>query len=428
MTRRGRLVIAAIAAIFGLAGCTTAPSGMVVAGTVDDRVETVAAPTLSVPTVNLDAGFGAITGQTNPVTGRTANTTSNVAGALGLGSMLQIASVTVAAGDTVRAGQVLASVDEGALTVQVATAKADAAVATAQVGLLGAAIDDTYDKAKEVADNKKKVSAAIDQLNSAKGQMIKGRAQARKTRPQLVTKLHEAEKLLANYPPVPGIPTKEAEALQAAIAQLKAGIKKIDAGLAKIKTALPKLSKGLDKAQDGLKKLNDAATKIADARAQLRYLQELARIGAATSKVPVDLAKVQLALTELTSPVDGVVVSIAAVGDQLAPGATVATVRESVPSKVTAWLSPAQLSQVCHADPARIAGDWMPSGESVDATVTRIGTTADYPPTSVSSDEVHLTRAVEVEFTATEQLSAGLPVQLSIDSCRPAANQSDTNR
>ena len=46
---------------------------LVVSGTVEDRVETVAVPAVSVPAVNLDAGFTTLTGATNPVTGRTAH-------------------------------------------------------------------------------------------------------------------------------------------------------------------------------------------------------------------------------------------------------------------------------------------------------------------------------------------------------------------
>ena len=67
-----------------------------------------------------------------------------------------------------------------------------------------------------------------------------------------------------------------------------------------------------------------------------------------------------------------------------------------------------------------VVGDWM-TGDGVPATLTRIGTRSDYPPTSVATEEVHLTRAVEVEFTATEHLPAGVPVDISITGCHAAA-------
>ena len=70
----------------------------------------------------------------------------------------------------------------------------------------------------------------------------------------------------------------------------------------------------------------------------------------------------------------------------------------------------------------------MPAGTGVRARLTRIGTRADYPPTSVATEEIHLTRAVEVQLTATDQLPAGMPVELTIKSCRPAVATTDTDR
>lgn len=125
---------------------------------------------------------------------------------------------------------------------------------------------------------------------------------------------------------------------------------------------------------------------------------------------------------------NGVVVSAVTPGATLAPGATAVSVRETRPSTVTAWLSRGQLAQVCESDPATITGDWMPNGAGVRARLSRIGTRADYPPTSVATEAVHLTRAVEVEFTATDQLPAGMPAELTIHSCHPAAGTTDTDR
>ncbi len=144
-------------------------------------------------------------------------------------------------------------------------------------------------------------------------------------------------------------------------------------------------------------------------------------------KVPIDQARVQLALTRLTAPVDGVVVSVAREGLQLAPGATVVTIRRDEPSTVTAWLSPSQIAQVCTGDTARIAGDWM-AGDGGPATLTSMSDSSEYPPTSVAPAEVHLTRAVEVEFTATAQLPAGVPVEISIQGCHMGAVNTDPNR
>jgi hypothetical protein len=123
-----------------------------------------------------------------------------------------------------------------------------------------------------------------------------------------------------------------------------------------------------------------------------------------------------------------VVVSVAGLGDHLAAGASVVGIRPDGPSQVTAWLSPAQAAQVCRGDAARIRGDWMPAGAGVAASLTRLADSYQYPPTDVTTDEIHLTRALEVEFTATtEQLPAGVPVDITITGCNPAATADQTN-
>lgn len=427
--RRVSPSLTATSLVVVLAGCSAAPAALVIPGTVEDRLQSVVVPALSVPGVNLDAGFADLTGRTDPVSGRTYPKTSTVGSTYGFGTFVRLAEVRVAVGDMVHAGQSLAVPDTSALTAQLAATKADAQVMAANVDLLGNAIDDTYDKAATVADNKKTVSDAITKLTTAKAKALAARTKLTKARPQLVVMLQNAERALANFPPnpPPGVSPNLGELL-AIIKQLKAGITQIDDGLAQIKKNLPKLEAGLKKARDGLRKLEDAPASIADARAVLRGLQELARIAAETSQLPVTLARTHIALAELTSPVDGVVVWVASPGATLAPGATVVSIRETGPSRVTAWLSSSQLAQVCRSDPATITGDWMPAGTGVQSQLTRIGTRADYPPTSVATDEVHLTRAVEVEFTATEQLPAGMPVELTINSCHQAAANSDTDR
>jgi multidrug resistance efflux pump len=427
-----RALVAAVTAgtlAVALAGCTAAPSALVVSGRVEDRLETVAVPAVTVPAVNLDAGFTTLTGATNPVTGRTAAKTSAVGATYGFGTFVRLAAVSVTVGDTVTAGQSLGRVDTSALAAQIAAAKADAAVAAAQVGLLGDAIDTTYDKQADIKDAKAKVLDAINKIHDGKKKLLKARSSARKIRAGLAAKLHAAEQLLANYPPVvpPGTNLPPKEGLPGIIAGLKAGIKKLDAGVRKINGLLHTLARGLKKARSGLRKLQDATAKITDARGSLRDLKELASLQAEALKVSVDLARLQLPLAELTSGVNGVVVSAERAGSVLAPGAKAISIRETRPSLVTAWLAPDQLTQVCTGDAASIVADWM-TGDGLPATLTRIGTRTDYPPTSVATEEVHLTRAVEVEFTASEQLPAGVPVELHINSCHPAAGNSDTDR
>jgi hypothetical protein len=399
----------------------------VVSGTVEDRLETVAVPAVSVPAVNLDSGFTTLTGATNPVTGRTSANLSTVGTTYGFGTFVRLAEVTVAVGDTVAVGQAVGRVDTGVLVAQIAAAKADQAVAAAQVDLLGDAIDTTYDKQADINDAKAEVRDAIDKIHDGKRKLLKARATIRKNLPlakQGLAAIEQAiEQAMAQLPPGVPVPAELAQKK----AELTAAIKAMNAGLKKINSTLRTLAKGLKKATSGLRKLEDATAKITEARGSLRDLKKLAGLQATALRVPVSLARLQVTLAELTSPVSGVVVSVAAAGSVLAPGATAVTIRETRPSAVTAWLAPEELARLCEGDAASIVGDWM-TGDGVPATLTRIGTRSDYPPTSVATQEVHLTRAVEVEFTATEQLPAGVPVELHINSCHPAAGNSDTDR
>ncbi len=426
MNLRSLLAVATAGALaVAVAGCTEAPSALVVSGTVVDRLQAVVVPDLGVPAVNLDAGFNSLTGRTDPVTGRTSPNLSTVGATYGFGSFVRLAELKVAVGDTVRVGQQLVTVDTSTHEAQLAAAKADAAVATAQVGLLADAIDTTYDKQADVEDAKAEVSEAIDKLRDGRAKLRKAKATIKKHLP-LARKGWPRSRRPSTRPPVPGVPVP-AELL-AKQRELTAAIKGMEAGLKKINANLPTLAKGLNKAKAGLRKLNDALADLADARGSLRDLKELAALQAEAMKVPIDVVRAQLALAELSSPADGVVVSTVSPGASLAPGATAVSIRESGASRVTAWLAPSQLAKVCQGDPATLTGDWMPAGAGLEARLTRIGTRADYPPTSVATEEIHLTRAVEVEFTATEQLPAGMPVELNIQGCHPAAGTTDTDR
>lgn len=399
-----------------LVGCTPTPStGFTVTGTVDDVTQIVAAPLLLVPVANLDAGF--------PDQPDATTAAPDPAVTLGLGTMLRLTSVSVSEGDQVVAGQVVAIIDDGTLQANLEVARTNQQAAKAQIGRLGSAIDEASDKARDVKDARKKVSDAIKQATKMKSQLAKAQTQLKKVRKDLVKKLSDAEALLNHYPPIPpaGIPTPEE--LQAAITQLKAGIKKVDANLAKIKAAKPKLTAGLAKARKASKKLDDATVSIADAKAALSDAKKLATISAAVAVVGVDLAQAQLDRTVLTAPVAGVVTHAAQVGDLLAPGATVIEIRPDAASTITAWLSPSQAAQVCLGDPVAVRGDWMPPDANIEATLTRLGTGYQYPPSNVTTDEIHLTRALEIQLTATtDQLPPGVPVDLTITGCHPASH------
>ncbi|MFT4110135.1 HlyD family secretion protein [Propionicimonas sp.] len=413
----GRKLAGGLAVLALLAGCaTTASTGFTVTGTVDDDTDAVAVPILAAAVVDVGAGFA--DGDTATVT--------DPAAILGLGSSVRLSSVTVREGDRVAAGQVVARLDDGTLAAQVAVAEADQKAARAQVDVLEAAIDTTDDKARDVQDAQRKVDDALTKAKKTRTQLAKALTQLRKARGQLAAKLAAVEQLLANYPPGPPPGTPTQEELRAAIAQLKAAIRTVEANIVKIRKAQPQLEAGIRKAGQASRRLDEAADRIADARANLKDAKVLAGITADAAGIPVELARVQIGLTELTAPVSGVVTGAARTGDVLAPGASVVEIRPDGPSTVTAWLSPAQAAQVCLGDAAAISGDWMPEASGVEASLTRLGTAYTYPPSDVTTDEIHLTRALEVQFSATtDQLPAGVPVDVTLTGCRPAIDETN---
>lgn len=416
-----RPALLGLVVVLALSGCSSTTGPIHATGTVTDQAQTVTVPVLNAPAVNLDAGF--------PAPAPTAETSdqrgpSITGDTFGLGDTWQIATVLVAEGDSVQAGQPVASLEATGLQLNVTAAKADAEVAAAQVKVLTAAIDDTYDKAALVATNRDKVRSALSQLSATQADLAKKKTQLLATRSELGTQLDQVETALKN----PMLPAPQRAQLTAARTKLRTAIATIDAGLTTIGQTEPKLADGLKKARSGLATLDSASATITDARSQLRGLRNLARIAEDTAQIGVDLAKVQRAQAVLTAPIAGVVVTTASAGDRLAAGATVATVRPVNASKVTAWLPPQDAASLCVGDAATITGDWMAPGHSALARLDWIAASAEYPPTSTTTDDVHLLRAVEVQLSSDADLPAGVGVDITITGCRSGSGQNKEDR
>ncbi len=425
---RWRAGLAGLAVL--LAGCAGDP-GLRVQATVVDDLDVVAVPALAVVTVNLDAGFAA---------GSTTLPAAPGSSGSRPGSFVGVAEVTVREGDRVTAGQPVVRLDDRLLRAGLTAAEADLRVARGQVGALVSAQDTVDDAGREIADKRaevkdaiaelkqkrREVRKAIRQLASTRTTLTRQRAALRNQRDQLIAQREQLQRALAALPAeAPNRPELEAglARLDDGIGQLAAALKKLDAGLAELgrgltqaRTGLAKLNTGIRKATEGLAKLEDAAAELRDARAQLVSLHRLAEVAVDTASVGVDLARAQLDQAVVVAPRDGTIVRIAAAGDRLAAGATLAAIRPDQPSRLVTWLSPTQAATVCVGDAAEIRTDW---GETATAGLSRIATAADFPPTSYATDEVHLTRAFAVELTSPAVLPAGAPVTVSLQPCRP---------
>jgi multidrug resistance efflux pump len=396
-------------ALATLSGCATGAAPRDIAGKVVDDTVVLQVPALPMPSVDLDAGFtpGAAT------VGSAGARRSAVATAVaftGLGSVVRVSSVSAKTGENVGAGQEIARLDSAALDANVAIAKANRATARAQVGVLGDALD-------AVALNRSTLASKRAQINNAAAQLTT-------TRAKLAAQLAELKALLAKIeaargsggrppgrvPPGGGSPggtsppgtLPDPAKLRAGIVQLTAALAKIDAGLAKVSA--------------GRTQLASASAKLADARTQLKDLRVLARIAADAAEVGVRLAEYQRELAVLRSPVDGVVVSVVAVGEVLSPGATVAVIRRREASRVTTWIAPEGLGSLRVGSSAEVRADWL-SADTLRGRVSSVGTRAEYPPTSFATSEIHLTRAIPVEVTLTgtadqPALPPGAPVDV----------------
>jgi multidrug resistance efflux pump len=473
--------------VVGLAGCA-ASDRIQVSGNIDDHLVTVQAPQLDIPAPSLDAGFndGAAGTSGQQATGdqNTAASTPLSAGPT-RDNWSRVAQVEVREGDQILAGQVLVHFDSKALRAGLSAARADAKVAATQVPVLDSAIDETYDKERDIKSALQKINKAIRKLKTTRKTLSGQLSQARRQLPrleaqraqtesqtaQLNSRLHQVDQqlaelrtALAQLPPQPpstpsptaAPPPPNREQLVATITQLRQARSQLQNGLRQLagveaqlgtaltglRTGIPRLENAIDEIDGGLAKartqrtkLHKARTKIIDARRELRRTRKLAVVAAQAATVGIDVAENQKLLATVTAPTSGVVVEAATVGQVVAAGATVATIREDVANSITTWLSLAQLTGVCLGTQATVRGDWMSPLEHLNAEITLIGDRADYPPTSFATDEVHLTRAVPVRLTLTRSsgqqlLPPGAPVDIEIvqapsdDNCSTGA----TNR
>lgn len=403
----GATVVVCLAA----SGCASDNAIRASGRVLDDRV-VVQAPPLVSPLPNVDAGFplnapagpGAATNA-----GASRSTVPTVAAITGSGSASRVATISVALGDSVGEGDLVATFDEALLEAHVTAARADEVVLRRQVEVLADTLDRVESNRSDLATARRALKETVAQLTA--------------TRATLAAKLAELEALLARLqgmsrvgtatvPPQlpPGTPGPDQ--LKTTIAQLKGALSQIDAGLAK--------------ARAGQSKLDAAGSKLADARTQLRDLHDLAVIAADASAIGVRAAEYQRSLASVRAPAAGEVVRIARVGDVLFSGATVAEIREATPPRVLTWLSAEDATRIAIGDRAHVGADWFKSGAALPTgRVTDIGRRADYPPTSFSTKDVHLTRAVPVEVTldGVPELSArssagalppGTPVDVTI--------------
>lgn len=442
MTRRTlAALVAAVAIVPALTGCQQPPASTIAAtGRVRADTVTIQAPSLNMPTISLDAGF--------PLTPGASATTSTVPALLSLGSAQRVSAVEVRLGDRVSAGDVLVRFDDAALAAQLRVAKADAAVAKSQIGVLDAALDSLADKQRDLREKRQEVVDGIAKATKARKELAGKLADARKVAAKLPAQLVAVEKNLRELPSLAEVeaqltqlkaalaalppetpPEVRDELLQAqqqftaartgirkllaARATLTAAIDQLNEGIPKLVKAIATIDTNLAKARDGIRRIDKALTKLADARAALKRTRKLAVIAAADS-TGVEAASFAKGQTVVRAPSDGVVTAVAHLGDVVAPGAGVVELARPA-SVVTTWLAPEQVARTCLDATATVRLD--SSSTAVDGRISRILPLAAYPPSYHVTDQTHLTRAVAVEVTVASALPPGVPADLQLSPC-----------
>jgi len=425
--RATALSLAVAFACVALSGCTGSPVDY--AGRVVGDSVTLQVTALTMPSVDLDAGI--TPGAAGASAGNVGTKRSNMATAVaitGLGSVVRVASVAVAPGDEVVAGQEIARLDSAALDANVLVAQAAFATGKAQVGVLDDALDTVASSRWTLARRRAQVVVAEAHLLSMRGKLANQLAEAKAMLARI--EAFGARGGMPGVPPTgtvpPAGPLPDPARLRTGIVELTAALARIDVGLAQVAS--------------GHAKLFSAEARLRDARSQLKNVRALSQVAVGAAEVGVRLAKYQRQLAMLRSPADGVVVRVARVGDVLAPGATVAEIRRDGPPRVTTWLAPEQLAGVAVGTEVEVSADWFPRGlgssgdigatggsrdvagsrgrvQPIPGRVTSVGTRAEYPPTSFATSEIHLTRAIRVEMTlspSAEQpaLPPGTPVDV----------------
>ncbi len=386
---RYRSTLALAAGLLILSSCASDPTeALDVQGTVDADTVTISVPAIAEPEVDLNAGFTSTSDSSDGSANDTRHTSRQPT------MSLKVTTVMVKLGQRVTAGAPLAKLDSRALDADVTAAQAAHGAASAQVAALRQTRADLDDKRASLQTAKGKIDQALVTLTSQRSQVNTRLATARRQLAALPT----------SAPPSQAAAIAKARAqLQSAITQLTAAQAKLDAGLASART---------QRAQ-----LNSASAQVSQALTQVGSLIDLAQVSVAAADVSLKQARLAASLTTVTAPVSGTVIAAPTVGTVLAAGATLVELRET-PLTITTWLSPSDAERVCTGDAATVTADWMDGSRAGE--ISTIGASAEYPPTSQSSSDLHLTRAfrVTVQVDGTDPLPPGGPTDMSLNTCQ----------
>ena len=287
----------ALAVAFGLPSCSRAcacgAAPTEYAGRVVDDTVTRPGAALSMPSVNLDAGFAPDAAAARSAA-RGSSAVATAVALTGIGSVARVASVSVTAG---RRGPCRATRSRGstraALDANVAVAKASPATARAQVGVLerraryrGVEPVDARDEARA---DQRRGGAARDHARAARRSARRAEGPAREDRSRAVAGGGRPARC-------PGRGSCRRAAALPDPAQLRAGIAQAHGGTREDRRR-PRSGERRSRASSPRR-----VRSCADARRQLRDLRVLARVAVDAAKVGVRLAEYQRELAVRALP------------------------------------------------------------------------------------------------------------------------------
>ncbi len=175
---------------------------------------------------------------------------------------------------------------------------------------------------------------------------------------------------------------------------LKARLEAIDAAPRQAETALEAARVGIDSARS---KLEAAQAAVAQAQAELNLLD------------------VQIGKLVVYAPLDGVVLTrVAEAGEVVQPGATVMTIGQLSPLKITVYLPEDRYGQVRLGQTARVSVDAFP-GQVFTAAITAIADQAEYTPRNVQTAEGRRNTVFAIELSIDNpdgKLKPGMPADV----------------
>ena len=176
--------------------------------------------------------------------------------------------------------------------------------------------------------------------------------------------------------------------LQQARIQLQSGLGQLTTADAQLRTALASLRAGIPKLEQAIRKIDDGLAKAQTQRTKL-HKQNQHHYHSPSAPTLMLIAHYRVYSHQIRSCCDnhrtsvGLVVQLATVGEVVAEGATLATIRERASTTFTTCVTNPVASDLSRSQASVQALDGGRS--ATGAVVTLIGDRADYPPTSFAT-------------------------------------------